>query len=604
MFGCKKVLLALAICCVSMQPAMSDQRIAFSDARGVDVVATGDDWCREVLALEIRLRDDSPLRGDEEALLGLANQLSGPINAECADATAYEALVVDEGEGSPSYTILAEGQRGWAAKLQKNQTAEPKSVASPGDAQQDSAKSDKDTPETRATEARVSKAEVIASEQVDVVKLNDGITAHDFVIAHLSEAYLDLEKVIEFTSYVHACQAYNKARNEFQKRRLYDKWMPELKRAVKGETGRLGERYAVRMQLYNEEYDFASRNLPITPFGTQRVKLPYIPSCPGGWIFTGNSSVPHMEISLGERPFLSSLPISPNTAEKLLRKNRGMRGMTVEVEFTPIGKAKEDHRSRRRAPVLNIDITKLTFLDRNGEMVVYVLSQSEVADLKAAAEAEMLLASFVEKTSGDASEIHSQLKRFMRHPSRFHRITSVFTASNKGPEHPLAASVTRVDDQLFGALVQAGDGKGEEVPVRWPARMVLDDSKAGTEFEDGRWYFVRGWPERLTGDQRGTALLRASIVYACQKDACAEFDEMDWLYKKKLEEAVNPPQIADARVAKHFIRKLGKHIGTGGAADAANDSVAEFHVPDSRTISQAILMAVHEEMVAAAPPQK
>ncbi|MGK2742617.1 hypothetical protein ACSHT0_17230, partial [Tepidicaulis sp. LMO-SS28] len=513
----------------------------------------------------------------------------GPINAECADATAYEALVVDEGEGSPSYTILAEGQRGWAARLKEIQTVEKKAV-SPNDMPLDSAKH-------HAPDATVRTEE----EPAEVIQLHDSMTSHDFVVAHLPEAYLNLEKVIEFTSYVYDCRGYKNALNEFQKQRLYEKWMPELKKAVRGETGRLGERYAVRIELYHEEYDFASKSLPIKPFGAQRVSLPHSPSCHGRLVFIGRDSIPHMEISLGEHPFLSSLPISPNTAEKLLRKNRGMRGMTVEVEFTPAGKAKEDHRSRRRAPVLNIDITKLTFLDRNGEMVVYALSQSEVADLKAAAEAEILLASFIEKTSGDASDMHSQLKRFMRHPSRFHRITSVFTASNKGPEHPLVASVTRVDDQLFGALVQAGDGKGEEVPVRWPARMVLDDSKAGTEFEDGRWYFVRGWPERLTGDQRGTALLRASIVYTCQKDACAEFDEIDWLYKKRLEEAVSPPQIADARVAKHFIRKLGKHIGTGDAADAAKDSVAEFRVPDSDVISKAILTAVHQEMVAAAP---
>ncbi|WP_420559690.1 hypothetical protein [Tepidicaulis sp.] len=596
MSGCKKTLWVLALCSsLGASPLLADQRIAFSDSRGVDVVATGEAWCSEKLNLEIRLRDDSLLRGDQAALLGLANQLSGPIGAECEKATSYEAHIVEEGGAKAAYIVLAEREQGWVARAVD--ASEPPNAADLPPPLVSDVKDDETGHD--ANDGQNDQQEVsIAS--LEPIRLVGNPALHDFAVAHIRKEDLDESKVVDLTSYIYDCKAYGNVNNEFDRKRLRDHWLPELRKIQEGKSERLGAQYIFPLMLKYDQYDFSSEVLPIAPFGAQKLALRYSRSCYGAYIFPRHGQ-PELQINLGEHAILSALPISPKTAEQLIKKTGYPRNVLVDIEFSPIGKAKKVGKGRLDVPVLDVTLSRLTFWDRKREMLIYELSALEIEELQRVAAAEYQFRNFSAQVSEKAQEINARLREFVRQPDRFYRLARVFDSSNNRPVHPVPASAGRNTDASFGVLLQAGAPESDYTAARWPSRVVLDASPTKTTFERDKWYFVQGRPELLTNGPRGTALLRASFAYPCAKDACAEFDELDWLYEKWVSEFAAPPHFEDERMKERFVRILASRVGDDRDTQKTPDTDAGFQVPDVQRISSDILQSVYGKIAGKTP---
>jgi hypothetical protein len=539
---------AASINLLLVSQSVADQRIAFSETLGVEVVGIGDPWCKTKLSVALRLKPGSKLLADDSGQKELIGRLRGPIESLCPEAASLTASpeAIDGAILKATGTLTATKGDNWVAKSPAA-TAQPQSTAA--------------APTTLAniqtTPAQAMSAPLPMSPQATVPPtdtaeatvhpLDDGYAS--FILARVAGD----RSLSKSPGALHAwaVRKYNKeyrafSNQEFKLNALLGRVQGEIERFAQSATP---NELTTVLTVSFQNYDFSRKVYPLETIRNIQLERGYLTGSINDNDFPANININ----AEGIEDVAIAMP--PAQAEAFLNAHTNRYNnvdrrvwLAIRLRFDPTKR-----NASTRGYVLPATLLASTIYSDEGltrvvsnisplDLDVFRAARASALEEKRKAEEAQRAADERQRMLGQRNVLVDRYSNY--HPSLilaawisdqpFGRETSMSSMSNAVAQ----ATIRSFEDNAKGPVVTMmfkANGSGREaIPSSWPNGLSVTVSQSETPLEASKWYLASGIFSIPSAGDSAYGQLSVQKLYSCKLDACKEASNASAMIDQRL----------------------------------------------------------------------
>lgn len=556
----KSALLLLSACLIS-PVAVQAKTLATSQKYKMEIMAEGDSgWCSDKLSLQAKLQGDSPLVGDSALLGNMLSRMKTPIQNDCPKASSAVIKVLVNGVEKERFA--GSSANGWVFSVQPKTSAPSVPAPTPASAPQPVAASSAQQQSPAATAVPVAQATpqeapaaVDTAEQTPTAYpaavVGEGYKGILVRVIRAKPALLDNKGLVRWWTAMHFPNEYRKVANqEFELAPLIDSGKKSLQQAVgEWDPHLVSLDYGVRFG----EYDFDRSIFPmdLSDEVTLSVQRPDY-----HWNrVQGFTRV--FRLSLEGMNYITGMPMTREAAKQFVAQRTNRYGdvdrdvvMRLFIRLPDDAALPDGVESY--ANIENAQIEYVEFYSgRKAPEKVASISQDIIAKQRA----EVLAAREAAEKERKRREAEEEMKQLMARreqdiavlgkvsvSARLFNFISPSTELERGSLTSLRKArgyaLLHEKPVTVSMLVQSDGGGATDVPTKWPGLLNVTIPQDAKPMESLRWYLVYGDLIVPQGEGLPDAILRATEVYECQAEQCADASAPEAVVDRKVQQSM------------------------------------------------------------------